>query len=233
MKKILPILTIFVLALSCNPKKTDNAEQKNIDTGQVNIIDTLTPILISNKQYIKDSLLKDRNGVIDNYFSKYQSDTCGILTHENSKLKEAFEGIRILKGIKANKRKDTVFVMPSFNYCDDGESYCFYDKTLPRLYTDSYCCHPDNLFVCEDIDEDGVNEIGIFYSSCSSRYKSLIIYTLKQNSWKEIATSTFDVLTKDPTNVKFGDLVKKVSKGKFKICNFDEGQTKWDMIEMK
>jgi hypothetical protein len=123
--------------------------------------------------------------------------------------------------------------MPMFNYCDDGESYCFFDKTLPRLSTDSYCCQPGNLFVIDDIDEDGIREIGIYYSSCSGRYKSLRIYSLKQNNWKEIGTSDFDILTQDPTQVNFRNLVRKISKKKFKICNFIEGQTKWETITMK
>ena len=97
--------------------------------------------------------------------------------------------------------------MPSFNYCDGGEFILFFwqnpNKTLHWL------CHPENLFVCPDIDEDGINEIGIFYSSCVSRYKSLRIYSLKQNQWTEIGTSTFEVLTQDPTKVKFESLIKK------------------------
>ncbi len=210
-----------------------NIESKKTKTGQIDKTDSLTSILNSNKQYLKDSLLRDNFGVIENYFSIYQSDTCIILTHKNSELKEEFEGIRILKGIKNDKQNDTVFVMPPFNYCDDGESYCFYDKTLPRLYTDSYCCHPDNLFVCNDIDEDGISEIGIFYSSCSSRYKSLRIFSLKNGQWKEIGTSDFDVLTQDPDKVRFEKLVKKLSKGTFELCNFNEGQTKWETIKMK
>lgn len=233
-KLLVTIFIAFTLTTSCNLNdKTRIAEPEKTDKNQVYRNDSLTSILNSNKQFFKDSLLIDTLGVIDNYFSKYHSDTCGIFVHKNSELKEEFKGIRIVQGIKANKQKDSVFVVPNFNYCDDGESYFFYDKTLPRLYIDSYCCHPDNFFVCADIDEDGINEVGIYYSSCSSRYKSLRIYSLKQNSWKKIGTSTFDVMTKDPTKIKFADLVKKISKDKFSICNFGDGQTRWETIVMK
>jgi hypothetical protein len=233
-RNIAIILTLLTLTISCkfNDKK-NTTESKKMATGQIYKNDSLTFILNSNKQYLKDSLLKDNLGVIDNYFSIYQSDTCGILTHKNSELKEEFEGIKIVKGIKIDKQSDTVFVMPTFNYCDDGESYCFYDKTLPRLYTDSYCCQPDNFFVCSDIDEDGINEVGIFYSSCASRYKSLRIFSLKNGQWKEIGNSDFDVLTQDPDKVQFDKLVMKISKGTFKICNFMEGQTTWETTLMK
>lgn len=233
-KNIAIILTLLTLTFSCKFKdKTSVVETKTTDNDTIYKNDNLTSILSSNKQYFKDSLLNENSGIIDNYFSLHQVDTCGILTHKNSELKEEFEGIRIVKGIRTDKQSDTVFVMPTFNYCENGESYCFYDKTLPRIYTDSYCCHPDNFFVCNDIDEDGINEIGIFYSSCASRYKSLRIYSLKKNTWNEIGFATFDVLTKEPTKVKFSDLVKKVSKNKFQICSFNEGQTRWETIKMK
>jgi hypothetical protein len=232
-KNIVFILTLLSLTFSCKFKdKTSVVESKTTDKDTIYKNDSLTSLINANKQYFKDSLLNDKSGIIDNYFLLYQVDTCGILPHKNSELKEEFEGIRIVKGIRTEKQSDTLFVMPTFNYCDEGESYCFYDKTLPRLYTDSYCCHPDNFFLCSDIDEDGINEVGIFYSSCASRYKSLRIFSLKNRQWKEIGTSDFDVLTQEPDKVSFEKLVKKISKGKFKICNFIEGQTKWEIIEM-
>lgn len=233
-KNITIILTLLTLTFSCKFKdKTNVVETKAKDDRKIYKSDSLTSILNSNKQFFKDSLLKDNPGIIDYYFLIYQSDTCGILIHKNSDLKEEFEGIKFITGIRTKNQKDTVFVMPTFNYCDDGESYYFFDKTLPRLNTDSYCCHPDNFFVTSDIDEDGINEIGIFYSSCVSRYKSLRIYSLKQNSWKEIATSTFDIMTKDPTTVRYSDLVRKIQRNKFKLCNFNEGQIIWETITMK
>src|SRR5690606_20703942 len=107
------------------------------------------------------------------------SDSCKIKTYTIKELKENFEGIQIVKNIRNFRKPDTIFVMPPFNYCEQGESYCFFDKSLPRLTTDSYCCQPNNLFVVDDIDEDGVCEIGIYYSTCAGRYKSLKIYSLK------------------------------------------------------
>lgn len=232
-KNILIIFILLTLTFSYKFKDNKVDETKSTENDTIYKNDSLTYILNANKKFIKDSLLKEKTGIIDHYFSLYQPDNCGVLTHRNSELKEGFEGIRIIKGIRTSKKNDTVFVMPNFNYCDDWESYCFYDKTLPRLYTDSYCCHPDNFFVCSDIDEDGINEVGIFYSSCVSRYKSLRIYSLKKNTWNEIAITTFDIMTKDPTEVKFSDLVKKISKYKFQICSFDKGQTKWKTIKMR
>ena len=184
-----------------------------------------------NLEFFRDSLLNDKFGILDNYFKIYRTDTCRSSNLKISELKKEFVGIREIKGIRNDKIRDSVFVMPRFNECEAG-TYCFFDKNLPRLTTDSYCCHPNNIFVVDDIDEDGIREIGIFYSSCTSRYKSLIVYTLKQNIWREIANSDFDVLTKDPTKVKFENLVRKIDKNKFQICNFLEGKTKWKTIKI-
>lgn len=183
--------------------------------------------------FFADSLLNGNRAVIQGYIEKNQIDSCRIIIYADSNLKAEFEGVKAIKGIRVNSTTDSVFVMPPFNYCEEGQSYCFYDKTLPRLYTDSYCCHPDNLFVTEDIDEDGIKEVGIYYSSCASRYKSLRLYSLKNGKWEQIGDSDFDIFTRDPGKIKFDQLVKKISKGKFKICNFLDGKTKWETITMK
>ena len=228
------ILVVSTVLFSCQDKSKNNALTTNNGNATPNkTIDSSETVLHNNINYLSDSLVKEKSGVIKNYMNNYQTDTCDIITYTNKKLKENFDGINTVQSIKNNTKMDTVFVLPPFNYCDEGESYCFFDKSLPRLLTDSYCCHPENLFVVEDIDEDGIREIGIYYSSCASRYKSLRIYTLKENSWKEIGTSTFDVLTQDPTKVTFANLVKKQDRNRFKICNFEDGQTKWKAITMK
>ncbi|HZY39317.1 MAG TPA: hypothetical protein VFE53_21820 [Mucilaginibacter sp.] len=195
--------------------------------------DSLKNVFKQNLDFFSKRLLKGHRSVIQNYARKYQTDTCGILTYKDSSLKADFEGIKAIKSIFINKKADTVFVMPPFNYCDDGESYCFYNKTLPRLYTGSYCCHPANFFVLPDIDEDGVREVGIYYSSCASRFKALIIYSLKAGRWKVIASSTFDIDMKDPDKTQFDTLVRKISKGKFKICDFADGKTEWNTVVMR
>jgi hypothetical protein len=195
--------------------------------------DSLSIVLKSNLDFFADSLLPGSKAIIQCYIKRYQPDTCVTLTYENSSLKEGFEGVAAVRKIDGGNGRDSVFVVPPFNYCDDGDSYCFKDMKLPRLHTDSYCCHPSNLFVVEDIDEDGIKEIGIFYSSCASRFKGLRVYSLKGGEWKQIGDATFDIFTKDPGKVKLSSLVRKVGKGKFKICNFNEGKTTWETITIK
>ena len=211
-------------------KLSENRPQ-NLTTQETN---TSASSLDKNIIFLGDSLLNGKKAMITHYIAKYAiNDSCEIITYTNNQLKSDFEGIRKIKSIRNKNTPDSVFVMPAFNSCDEGESYCFFDESLPRLLTDSYCCQPDNLFVVQDIDEDGINEVGIYYSGCSGRYKSLKIYTLKNSEWKEIGTSDFDVLTQDPTKVQFDKLVKKIAKNQFSICNFSEGKTTWEVIKMK
>jgi hypothetical protein len=206
-------------------EKVTTLEQKNKDSLKV--------AFKKNIDFFANVLLKRHSVIIRNYIRKYQPDTCRVIAYKNNDLKEDFEGVKTIRSVYSNKKADAVFVVPPFNYCDEGDSYCFYDQTLPRLYTESNCCHPNNLFILPDIDEDGVREIGIYYSSCTSRFKALNIYSLKSGKWKEIASSTFDTFMKDPDKVRLDTLVKKISKAKFKICNFADGKTEWEIVTMK
>lgn len=175
--------------------------------------------LLSNIKFIGDSLLKGAGSVVKNYFARYQPDTCGLITYDNNRLKDKIEPPKWIEDVNGDHKKDRVFVLPPFHYCDDGDSYVFYDTSLPRLYTDSYCCHPDNLFSIGDIDEDGFDEICIFYSSCVSRFKSLIAYTLKAGKWKQIGRCTFDIAYMLPVKEK---RVRKTGRGKFKMLEVNQ-----------
>jgi hypothetical protein len=215
-KMLKHLLTIFLLTIlinSCkeNGKYVQSEPIIKSTTESSKRDDSLKITLKKNFEFFSDSLLNGNKLIIQAYLNEYLIDTCGIITYKSSILKSEFAGIN----------------------CDGGQSYCFFDEKLPRLKTDSYCCDPENLFVVQDIDEDGIKEIGIYYSTCASRYKSLRIYSLKSGQWKEIGESDFDVLTQDPTKVQFNKLVKKISKKKFKICSFIDGEKKWNIISME
>ena len=169
-------------------------------------------------------MLNGKTTLLKHLTEFYQPDTCGTFVYENRALREGFEGVKAIGEINGNNITDTVFILPTFNYCDDGDSYYFFDTTLPRLYTDSYCCHPDNLFSIGDIDEDGITEVCIFYSSCTSRFKSLIAYSLKNNTWTQIGRCTFDIGFMKPDKEK---RVRKVGKGIFEMLEIvDEAESK-------
>lgn len=210
------ILTTFVLTIlfSCKESKFENKQNQPTRVFQKINKDSLLSKLNDNILLFGDSLLTNKATLLKHLIFFYQIDTCGILAYEDSILKEGFEGFKTIGDINGNKIPDTIFVLPPFNYCDDGYSYYFFDTTLPRLYTDSYCCHPYNLFPIGDIDEDGITEICIFYSSCASRFKSLIAYSLKIDKWKQIGRCTFDIGFMKPDKEK---RVRKTGKGKFEM----------------
>ena len=215
-KLIAFVLLLTIVNYSCKQPKFD--EQKKLQKVVLPEInpDSLLQKLHANIVFITDSLLKRKSIHLANYLKKYQTDTCGVIAYSNKELKEGFEGFKNIGDINGDKIKDTVFVVPPFNFCDDGYSYSFLDTALPRLFTDSYCCHPDNLFSIGDIDEDGTSEICIFYSSCVSRFKFLIAYSLKGGQWKQIGRCTFDINVMKPDKEK---RVRKISKGKFEMLD--------------
>ncbi len=125
-----------------------------------------------------------------------------------------FDGILSIGIIKKSKPIDSVFVLPRLRWCDnDGDAYYFTDTSLPRLETDSYCCHPNNLFNIGDIDEDGIAEIAQWNSSCVSRFKSLLVWSLKANHWKKIGQCT--ILADDFDKMK--QRIRKIKKGEFEM----------------
>jgi hypothetical protein len=231
------ILLVFIFSCGGNNHKTTVQALDNVRDTTANALgskkkDSLKIVLKSNLDFFADSILPGNRSLIQRYIKRYQPDSCGIITYENSSLKDDFS-IAVVRKITGGKGRDTVFVIPPFNYCDEGDSYCFTDLKLPRLYTESNCCHPGNLFVVDDIDEDGIREVGIYYSACTSRFKSLRIFSLKGGEWREIGNATFDIFTRDPDKVNLSTLVRKIRKDKFKICNFYEGKTTWETIRMK
>ena len=217
-KRIFYILTLTTFLAYCKQRKVENVKIDKPKTFVTGNFDSLLLPLNKNILFIGDSLLKGKIFLLKNYLAKYHRDTCGVIIYQDTLLKSEFEGVKNIGDINSDKLNDSVFVIPTFNYCDDGNSYVFFDTTLPRLNTDSYCCHPENLFSIGDIDEDGIKEICIFYSSCSSRFKSLIAYSLKNNQWKEIGRSLFDIGIMKPDKEK---RIQKTGKGKFKMLSIE------------
>ncbi len=119
---------------------------------------------------------------------------------------------KVLGDINSDGKIDSVFLMPEFFESDFGESFTFTDIALSRIQTDAMCNHLDNLFVIGDIDEDGIKEIGLYYSSCVSRYKMLRVYSFKSGHWKEAGSVVFDIEYLEPPMEK---RIKKIAKGKF------------------
>jgi hypothetical protein len=210
-------------------------EEKTTPTKPIRLTTTKDSVFSNDYSYYGDSMFRGQNDLLTFLIKKYDKDTCVPMVYEKKNLREGFEGFKNLGDINNDNNNDSVFVLQPLNWCeyDDGESYYFTDTTLPRLKSGSSCCHPTNFFKTADIDEDGICEVGFFYSTCVSRYKSLQVYRLKNSQWEQIATADFDVLTQDPEKVKLEDFVRKISKDKFQIKNFIEGKKYWDTISIK
>jgi len=173
---------------------------------------TKKELFLKNTYWI-DSLLKHYS--IDRRIVKnYLTDTCTIKPFSPNELKVSSEGLRQLGYIRKNKKKVNVFVLPSLTICEEGESYYFSDASLPRLYVDTYCCHPENIFVTDDIDEDGINEIVEYYSPCAGRFAALRVWTLKNNEWEEAGAVTYDL---HYTEIPIQKRIRKTKKGHFQL----------------
>jgi hypothetical protein len=182
-----------------------------------------------------DTLFPGHGPLMSFLMQRYIPDTCGVLQYHKQSLRDGFEGYKLIGDVNNDQRVDCVFVLPPLNSCEQevGQSYYFTDATLPRLLSGSFCCHPSNFFKTADIDEDGICEVGFFYSSCASRYKSLRLFRLHQGEWQQIAIAGFDILTQDPEKVKFEELVRKTGKNSFQIRNYMEGKSYWEMVRLK
>jgi hypothetical protein len=64
------------------------------------------------------------------------------------------------------------------------------------------------------VDEDGISELGEYYSSCASRYKAMTIWSLKSGQWKEIKSFSYVLNDEYRLFIDFRKLFKKVAKGK-------------------
>ena len=208
--------------------KTDTIIEKERHVDTLSIKNKVSSLDYS---FFSDSILHGHKEELKYYFKKYGSDsTCSSFWHfyDKEEIRSEFEGLAYIGDINHNAIKDSVFVLEPLNYCKhdgekdfDGEAYYFTDTTLPRLQTGSSCCHPSNLFLVGDINEDGISEIGQFFSSCASHYKSLYVYSLKNGKWNQVGHSCFDLFYMD-VNKPLSSWVKKTSKNKFEMLQITD-----------
>lgn len=126
--------------------------------------------------------------------------------------------------IDNNKISDTVIVVPELLaikdedsdnvYYEEGASFVFANRKLPRIKVDAMCVSCDYIFPIGDIDEDGIMELGQYYSSCASRLKVLLVLHLEDGVWKEIAQCLYDASMEVP---HFSKRIKKLKKGLFQM----------------
>lgn len=248
MRTFVFLIILFIIS-SCN-KQGENKRvvtrpnpQKKICPKKETIGNQGSDSIFSNDiQFINDSILKGKFRLdILKYDFKNKKNNCYPIKMSKETIREFYnQGFNKLGDLNDDKKIDSVFVLSALNSCEEGDSYYFTDNTIPRIQTESNCCHPESIFSMGDIDEDGGNEIGQYYSSCSSAFKSINIWTLKNNKWKQIATFAFHSNNGKYEAFKdFHKLYKKTAKGKFKFLEISdirangEAVMEWKTITMK
>lgn len=235
MKKIIILLIAFT-SISCENYIAKTGTKKVLLEPVNNVFEyelTLAAIkkntpkdfaLSNDIKFINDSILKGKFKLdISKYEIEGKLKECYPIRIPKSTLKEFYnEGLKNLGDLNGDKKDDFVFVLHSLNHCEEGDSYYFTDNNIPRILTDSNCCHPGSIFNIGDIDEDGKSEIAQYYSSCASRYKAITIYSLKNNTWKEIETFSFVLNDKYIIPQDFKKLFKKASKNNLEYYEIDD-----------
>jgi hypothetical protein len=246
MKNIVLLAILFSFFACRNEvKKTSSVEHKS----KLIPNKSADSILSNDIKYINDSILKGRFKLdISRYELENKKKNCYPFALKKEEFYEyPIEGDLILEkqiknigDINADGIEDSVFILPSLGWCEEGQSYYFTDNNIPRIQTSSVCCHVESIFSIRDIDEDGGIEIAEYFSSCASNFKNITIRTLKNKHWKEVASFTYYISNGKYEAFKdFDKLYKKVAKKKFKFLEISDRRAngevvmEWKTITMK
>ncbi|SNR92775.1 hypothetical protein [Flavobacterium sp. ov086] len=250
MKKLV-FLLLFLSVLSCKKesKETGIEIKQEHKTQKINIWESMSfeeqvksikdnttkdSITSNDISYINDSILKGKFKLdISKYQHEDKKNKCYPIRFSKKIISEFYsDGFKNLGDLNGDKKEDSVFVLQNLNSCEEGDSYYFTDNDIPRIQTESYCCHPESIFSIGDIDEDGGNEIAEYYSSCTSNFKSFRIWTLKDNKWKFIEQFGFFYNNgKYEVFKDFDKLYKKISKNKFKFLEISDMRGNGEMVK--
>lgn len=197
-------------------------------------------VLSNDIEFINNFILKRKFKLdISKYEAEGKKKECDPIRLQKKLFNEFYnEGFNNLGDLNGDKKADSVFVLHALNYCEEGDSYYFTDNSIPRISTDSNCCHPTSIINIGDINEDGKSEIAEYYSSCASRYKAITIYSLKSDKWKKIKSFSFVLNEKYTIDKDFKKLFKKTSKNHLKyfvisdITVDDKLVTEWKNIRI-
>ena len=240
-KSVVVVLVILLSFVGCGSDEPSHGEAERREEVLEHIIKSEDlvmkkgVVLSTDVSFLCDSLGYGNRALFEYIIRTYHNDTCSTAAYSKKVLIAEFEGYYNIGDVNGDGIEDSVFVLEPLDGCEHhlGQAYYFSDSTLPRLISESTCCHPTNFFLAPDINEDGINEVGYYYSACSSRYKSLRIFTLRNGKWERIGASDFDMGTEGTEDAVFKDLIEKVSLNTFALKNFAEGEVFWDTILMK
>lgn len=252
---IILILFFSVLACKNDVEKTERKPTENKTVSNPNSHTKLSyeeeieklkkskpknSILSNDIQFINDSILKGRFKLdISRYELENSKKGCFPEIIEKVEFYEySMEGDRSstkefknLGDLNGDGKSDSVFILPALGWCEEGQSYYFTDNKIPRILTDSNCCHTESIFSIGDIDEDGGNEIAEYYSSCVGNFKYIDIWTLKENKWTLVDQFVFFYNNGKYEAFKdFHKLYKKISKNKFKFLEISDMRANGELV---
>ena len=250
MKKLIFFIILFSFCLNAVEKKSTykkvNSKEEKENLKKNNPKDS---ILSNDILFINDSILKGKFKLdISKYVLENSKNECfpNVIGKEefyeysiegNRKFTKEFKNLGDLNG---DGKYDSFFILPSLGWCEEGQSYYFTDNNIPRIESESNCCHLESVFSIGDIDEDGGNEIAEYNSSCASNFKVFKIWTLKEGKWKIIDDFIFFYNNGKYEAFKdFHKLFKKISKNKFKFLEISDVQAngkvkmEWKIVSMK
>lgn len=233
-------LTLTALFFSCTNRSQNGALEPGRDekplqrslshdstrptaTLNVGYIRTGNDSFLSNDAaFINQEILKGRFKVELERYDTIRRGHCAPDRLSKKTAVQEFEGFKNVGDLDNDGRGDYVFVLAPINRCEEGQSYYFSNPKIPRIATDSYCCHPESIFSIGDIDEDGSNELAQYYSSCASRYKAITVWTLKKNAWKEVETFSYVLNEEYKEFEDFDKLAQKVARNKFRFLEIKD-----------
>ncbi len=251
------LLMILLSFLACENevKKAENNKEYKTDISQKTFTEKLSydeqieelkankpknSILSNDIQFINDSILTGKFKLdISRYEIENKKKECFPIIIEKEEFYEysleskrtTKKEFKLLGDINADGKDDFVFILPGLGLCEEGQSYYFTDNKIPRIQTESNCCHIESVFSIGDIDEDGGIEIAEYYSSCASSFKSINIWTLKNSKWKLVSDFTFKINNEYKAFDDFNKLHKKISKGKFKFLEIYDINGKGELLK--
>ncbi len=242
---ITKISILIIILVSCGERKNEAVSINETKFSELSYYEQINQI---RKNTSKDSVLSfDKEFIVREILGggfeleidKYLNEECYPIRVSREVQIQNFEGFQNLGDIDNDGIDDSVFVLDRLSYCEEGQSYYFSNPTIERIYTESNCCHPNSTFSIGDIDEDGRNEIGQYYSSCASRYKRINFWTLRGDRWEELGEFAFTLNDEYQVFEDFDKLYKKKAKGVFEFLEISDVNVngelvkEWKTIEMR
>jgi hypothetical protein len=253
MRNLIFLILLFnLLACKKEVEEKPNSHKKRSYQEEIEKLKISKPkntILSNDIKFINDSILKGKFKLdISRYELENSKKGCfpTILKKEEfyeyslKAVRTNAKEFKSLGDLNGDGKNDSVFILPGLGWCEEGQSYYFTNNKIPRIQTESNCCHAESIFSIGDIDEDGGNEIAEYYSSCASNFKSINIWTLKENKWKLVEKFGFFYNNGKYEAFKdFHKLYKKIDKNKFNFLEISDVQANgkvvmgWKTITMK